>query len=82
MEKPMKLEIFSPETTLFSGDVSAVFFPGTKGSFEVLYDHAAIISSLEKGDIVYRTDEGEFRISITSGFVKNENNHMVACVEQ
>ncbi len=44
----MKLEILTPEKSLFSGDVVSVKVPGSKGSFEILKQHAPIISSLER----------------------------------
>jgi F-type H+-transporting ATPase subunit epsilon len=45
----MHLEIITPVKALYSGNVSLVKLPGTKGSFEILKGHAPIISSLEKG---------------------------------
>lgn len=56
-------------------------FPGTKGRFEVLLDHAPLISSLEKGVIAYRNGEGTDKVAISSGFVEVNDNHVVACVE-
>lgn len=43
----MKLDILTPERSLFSGEVVSVKVPGSKGSFEILKQHAPIISSLE-----------------------------------
>ena len=50
----MILDVISPERTLVHAAVEAVELPGTKGRFEVLLDHAPLISSLEKGVIAYR----------------------------
>ena len=61
--------------------VSAVTLPGTVGPFEVLKDHAALISSLEKGDIIYVADGRENRLPIVEGFVEVRDNQVVACVE-
>jgi F-type H+-transporting ATPase subunit epsilon len=47
----MFLEIITPEVKLFEGEVSSVTFPGQSGSFQVLKDHAPIISMLGEGDI-------------------------------
>lgn len=44
----MQLEILTPDRKLFEGDVTSVKVPGAKGQFEVLKNHAPIISSLEK----------------------------------
>ena len=75
------LHIVSPEGTLVEQAVSAVTLPGTVGPFEVLKDHAALISSLEKGDIVYVSEGKEFRLPIAEGFVEVRENKVVACVE-
>ena len=45
----MYLEIVSPEATLFTGDVDSVIVPGSAGSFQMLNNHASIVSSLKKG---------------------------------
>lgn len=47
----MLLEIVSPEATLFKGQVEAVSVPGVDGEFQMLNNHAAIISMLVKGNI-------------------------------
>ena len=75
------LHIVSPEGTLVEQAVSAVTLPGTVGPFEVLKDHAALISSLEKGDIVYVTEGREQRLPIASGFVEVRDNLVDVCVE-
>ncbi|MBR3097681.1 MAG: hypothetical protein IKH17_07355 [Bacteroidales bacterium] len=77
----IQLHIVSPEGTLVEQAVSTVTLPGTVGPFEVLKDHAALISSLTKGDIVYVTDGRENRVPIAEGFVEVRDNQVVACVE-
>ena len=47
----MQLEIITPEVKIFDGEVDAVQFPGLDGSFQVLNNHAAIISALVAGDV-------------------------------
>ena len=75
------LEIISPEKTLVHRMVGEVEFPGTKGRFEVLKDHAPLVSSLEKGDIVFSSGGKQERLAIASGFVEIYKNHVTACVE-
>lgn len=77
----MILDVISPERTLVHAAVEAVELPGTKGRFEVLLDHAPLISSLEKGVIAYRNGEGTDKVAISYGFVEVNDNHVVACVE-
>ncbi len=81
MTDVISLHIVSPEGTLVEKAVSAVTLPGTLGPFEVLKNHAPIISSLEKGDIVYVSEGAEQRLSIASGFVEVRDNQVDVCVE-
>ena len=55
----MLIEIFSIDCKLLSGNINSVIFPGSDGSFQVLKDHAPIVSTLKKGKI---TIEGEVSI--------------------
>lgn len=50
----MYLEIISPETTLFSGEVNSLTLPGTDGSFQVLENHAPIVSTLQAGRVIIK----------------------------
>lgn len=77
----LNLKIVSPEKIEFEGDVERVVVPGTMGSFEILQNHAPIISSLEKGDVVYVTAEGKKSVSINAGFVSAQHNQVNLCVE-
>lgn len=47
----MYLEIISPEATLFTGEIESLTLPGTDGSFQLLENHAAIVSTLEAGTV-------------------------------
>ena len=49
----LKLRIVSPEKIVFVGDVESVIVPGMMGEFQVLPNHAPLISSLEPGRVVY-----------------------------
>ena len=81
MTEAIALHIVTPEGMLVDKAVSAVTLPGTVGPFEVLKNHAALISSLEKGDIVYVAEGRESRLPIACGFVEVLDNKVVACVE-
>lgn len=52
----MILEIITPEASLFKGEVSSVSLPGLDGVFQVLNNHAPIISSLRKGELRFETN--------------------------
>lgn len=47
----MKIEIVTPDTTIFEGEISLVQLPGLDGSFEIMNNHAPLISVLKKGRI-------------------------------
>ena len=75
------LKIISPEKTLFSGDVESVLVSGTVGEFEILKDHAPIISTLEEGRVIYTTATGKQQLNILGGFVEVKRNEVSLCVE-
>ena len=77
----LKLKIVSPERVEFTGEVESVLVPGTMGQFEILTDHAPIISSLSKGFVEYATKEGKVRLDILGGFVEVQKNMVSLCVE-
>lgn len=79
----MKLEIVTPEKTVFAGEVSSVKLPGTGGSFSILSHHAPLISSLGKGVLTYKPTEGKTEIfQIEGGFVEVCNNQINVCLEK
>ncbi len=78
----ISLKIVSPMETLIDTKVSIVTLPGRKGAFQVLKDHAPLLSSLSKGSIVYVDAEGEHTVDILSGFVEVLDNEVFAAVEQ
>ena len=74
----LRLKIVSPERIEFTGDVESVKVPGTQGNFEILTDHAPIISSLQKGIVEY---DGK-QLDILGGFVAVQKNEVSICVEK
>ena len=78
----LKLKIVSPERIEFEGDVDSVLVPGSMGQFEILVNHAPIISSLDKGRVVYTLPGGEKKsLDICGGFVEVQKNVVSLCVE-
>lgn len=77
----LRLKIISPEKIVFQGEVESVLVPGTLGSFEILNDHAPIISSLEVGKVEYTTREGKQQLNIQGGFVEVKKNEVSLCIE-
>ena len=77
----LELKIVSPERIEFEGEVESVVVPGTLGQFEILVNHAPIISSLEKGTVTYTTSTGSHSIEIFGGFAEVQKNKVSLCVE-
>ncbi len=77
----LKLRIVSPESVVYKGDAVSVKVPGTNGNFEILNDHAPIISSLQNGKVEYVNDEGCHELNINGGFVEVQKNLVSLCVE-
>lgn len=92
----MFLEIVTPETTLCKSDVDSVLVPGVDGEFQVLDNHASIVSSLVRGTIkiygnitidkVYqdRFTEGDDKgkwLAIESGTIEMNDNKVIILVD-
>ncbi len=73
----MYLEIVTPEKKVFEGEVSIATFPGADGSFQVLNDHAPLISLLKQGAVVYKSKESKGEIKITGGVVEVLKNKVI-----
>jgi F-type H+-transporting ATPase subunit epsilon len=77
----MKVKITKPDSTLYDGETSLVQLPGTGGLFEILNNHAPIISSLAKGKLRIVTAEGEKTFDVRGGVVKGQQNDLLILVQ-
>lgn len=77
----LELRIVSPERVEYTGLVESVRVPGTIGEFEILVNHAPIISSLEQGTVTYVDNEGHHTLEVQGGFVEVQKNRVSVCVE-
>ncbi len=73
----ISLEVITPEKVLFKGDVDMVELPGTNGRFQVLPDHASLVSSLSAGEVLMESDKKKNTLSIQDGFVEVKDNKVV-----
>ena len=79
----LSIRIISPEQLLFDGQVLSAYLPGSVFPFEVLNDHAPIISTLEEGKIVLKKTDGSVEeIAVKSGVVRVDNNLITVCMEK
>lgn len=78
----MKIEIITPDRKVFEGDVKSVRVPGKKGSFQVLKDHAPIISTLENGQVIM-VDQADKEIlyEIAGGVIEVKSNKIILLAE-
>jgi F-type H+-transporting ATPase subunit epsilon len=93
----MKLEIITPEASIFSGEVTSVSLPGVDGMFQVLNNHAPIISSLRAGEVKMEVEgkldttklnqnvnvdkNNTLRVTIKGGVAELMNNKMIVLAE-
>ena len=77
----MYLDILTPDQKVFSGEITSVQVPGASGRFEVLTNHAPIISILEKGDVTVRLLKEEQVFTIDGGVVEVLNNKVIVLAE-
>ena len=72
----MILEIVSPEARLFHGEVTSVSLPGVSGSFQILNNHAPVVSILKKGTVKIEASSFKFEKEVKDKFVKvNDQNY-------
>lgn len=73
----MHLEILTPEKKVFEGNVTIATFPGADGSFQIMDNHAPLISLLQEGVVEYKSKDASQRITITGGVVEVLKNKVV-----
>jgi len=79
----MQLEIFTPDKTVFQGEVVSATFPGSDGSFQVLNNHAAMVSALGTGTLKYKDkEEVETELQIEGGVVEVLSNKVIVLAER
>ncbi|MCF8231686.1 MAG: ATP synthase F1 subunit epsilon [Bacteroidales bacterium] len=77
----MNLEILTPETTIYKGEASLVQLPGIDGLFEILNNHAPLISVLSQGKVKIRVDDELKYFDIKGGVVEVKNNRTLVLAE-
>jgi F-type H+-transporting ATPase subunit epsilon len=78
----MYIEILTPQKKVYSGEIKLLKVPGSQGSFEILRNHAPIISTLDKGLIkIITPDDETLQFSIDSGVIQAMNNKITVLAE-
>jgi F-type H+-transporting ATPase subunit epsilon len=79
----MLLEILTPEKKVFEGDVAIATFPGADGSFQVMDNHAPLISLLAEGVVEYKIKAGGTdRLKITGCVVEVLKNKVIVLADR
>lgn len=78
----MKLEIITPDKSVYTGEVSLVQLPGIDGSFEILNNHAPLISVLKKGRIKIKDDQNKEQFfEVNGGVIEVLKNKVLILAE-
>ena len=77
----MHLIILTPGKKIFEGSVQKVTLPGSAGLFQLLENHAPLVSLLQQGTIFYESEQQASELVIEEGFVEVENNNVVILVK-
>ncbi len=77
----MTVDIITPDRKVFSGEASAVTFPGTDGQFQVLNDHAPLVSTLAKGQMIVQSASGQQTYTVDGGVVEVLQNRVLVLAE-
>lgn len=83
MANTYQAQLLTPEGSRFEGQVVSVRVPGSNGDFQMLYNHAPIVSSLGIGKISIRQEgEKELNFAVSGGFVEMSNNQLTILAEK
>ncbi len=77
----MNLEIITPDKTIFKGEVDLVQLPGIDGSFEILNNHAPLISALREGIIKIQKGKSEDFFEVKAGVIEVLDNKVLVLAE-
>lgn len=78
----MKIEIITPDRKVYEGEIKSVRVPGKKGSFQVLKDHAPIISTLENGPVtIVDLANNQVIYDINGGVIEVKTNKIILLAE-
>lgn len=75
----MRVEIITPEKTLFVGEAQSVTVPSLQGPFTMLEHHAPIVAVLQAGKVTL--DDGNQVFQIQGGFCEQHDNNIIICAE-
>ena len=82
----MFIEILTPDKKVFEGEATSAIFPGSDGSFQILNNHAALVSTLGKGNIIFvktiNNKSEEVQMEVDGGVLEVLNNKVTVLAEK
>ena len=72
----MKLEIITPESIIYTGDVESVIAPGSEGELGILPHHASLMTALQAVDIKVCVNGQANSYSVGGGFLEVKDNQV------
>lgn len=82
MTKNFQLDIVTPARTVYSGEVQSFTAPGVVGSFQVLFNHAPLLSSVGVGEVkVTEMSGAKLHFATSGGFVEVKTNKVILLAE-
>lgn len=82
-EKIFKAQVLTPEGSKFDGDIVSITVPGASGNFQMLYNHAPIISALDVGQVdIRKSDDSEITYAVSGGFIEMNENRVTLLAER
>jgi F-type H+-transporting ATPase subunit epsilon len=78
----VQLELATPTRLLVSAEVDEVVAPGTEGYFGVLPGHAAFLTTLGAGELMYRKGAEEHRLAVIGGFAEVNADRVIVLAEE
>ena len=79
----MQVEVISPQKIVYKGEAEMAEFPGENGKFQVLENHAPLMSTLSKGEVLLTSGaKVSERFSIVGGYVEVKGNKIIVLINQ
>ncbi len=79
----MNVVVLTPDKEVYKGSIKSIKVPGTGGEFEVLKNHAPVVSSLAQGKVrILDESNNATEFTISKGFIEVLNNEVSVLVER
>lgn len=82
-EKTIQAQVLTPQGSKFDGEIKSITVPGAAGNFQILYNHAPIISALDVGRVeIRKADQSTLTYAVSGGFVEMNDNRVTLLAER